>query len=88
MISRVHSLDDPIPVDDGMVFALETYCHATDGTSAARIEEDVVVTATGCRLITKFPADELRVSGTSYVRGADFADQRLVADRDEDTARV
>ena len=56
MISRVHSLDHPIEIEEGMVFALETYCPASDGESAARIEEEVVVTATGCRVITKFPA--------------------------------
>ncbi len=46
-----------------MVFALETYCAATDGRSAARIEEEVVVTATGCDVITRFPAEELLVAG-------------------------
>ena len=55
-----------------MVFALETYCAATDGRSAARIEEEVVVTATGCEVITRFPADELLVAGRTYVRGADL----------------
>ena len=48
MISRVHSLEHPVELEEGMVFALETYCAATDGRSAARIEEEVVVTATGC----------------------------------------
>jgi Xaa-Pro aminopeptidase len=72
MISRVHSLDHPIEIEEGMVFALETYCPATDGESAARIEEEVVVTATGCRVITKFPAEELLVCGKTYVRGADI----------------
>jgi hypothetical protein len=55
-----------------MVFALETYCAATDGRSAARIEEEVVVTATGCEVITRFPAEELLVAGRIYVRGADL----------------
>ena len=55
-----------------MVFALETYCPARDGRSAARIEEEVVVTADGCEVITRFPADELLVAGTVYVRGADL----------------
>jgi Xaa-Pro aminopeptidase len=72
MISRVHSLDHPIEIEEGMVFALETYCPATDGESAARIEEEVVVTATGCRVITKFPAEELLVCGKTYVNGADL----------------
>ena len=55
-----------------MVFALETYCAATDGRSAARIEEEVVVTASGCQIITRFPAEELLVAGRIYVRGADL----------------
>jgi Xaa-Pro aminopeptidase len=78
MISRVHSLDHPIELEEGMVFALETYCPATDGESAARIEEEVIVTATGCRVITKFPADELLVCGKTYVRGADILENDVV----------
>jgi Xaa-Pro dipeptidase len=72
MISRVHSLDHPVEIEEGMVFALETYCAASDGRSAARIEEEVVVTATGCEVITRFPAEELLVAGRQYVRGADL----------------
>jgi Xaa-Pro aminopeptidase len=72
MISRVHSLEHPITIEPGMVFALETYCAASDGHSAARIEEEVVVTEDGNRIITKFPADELLVCGKTYVRGADL----------------
>ena len=41
MISRLHSFDDPVEIEEGMVFALETYCPAGDGRSAARIEEEV-----------------------------------------------
>ncbi len=72
MISRVHSLDRPLELEEGMVFALETYCAATDGRSAARIEEEVVVTGDGSQLLTRFPAEELLVAGTTYVRGADL----------------
>ena len=75
MISRVHSLDHPIEIEEGMVFALETYCAASDGESAARIEEEVVVTSTGYRVITKFPAEELLVCGKTYVRGADLLER-------------
>src|SRR3954449_4880680 len=71
MISRLHSLEHPVVIEEGMVFALETYCAAKDGVSAARIEEEVVVTADGNRLLTRFPADELLVAGRTYVRGAD-----------------
>jgi Xaa-Pro aminopeptidase len=72
MISRLHSFDAPVELEVGMVFALETYCPATDGRSAARIEEEVIVTPTGPKVITRFPADELLVTGKTYVRGADF----------------
>jgi Xaa-Pro aminopeptidase len=72
MISRLHSFTDPVELEVGMVFALETYCPAKDGRSAARIEEEVIVTADGPEVITRFPADELLVAGRAYVRGADF----------------
>lgn len=73
MISRLHSLDHPVEIEEGMVFALETYCPATDGVSAARIEEEVLVTADGNRILTRFPGEELLVAGRQYVRGADVA---------------
>ena len=72
MISRLHSFEDPITLEPGMVFALETYCPAEDGRSAARIEEEVVVTEGEPLVLTRFPADELLIAGKNYVRGADF----------------
>jgi Xaa-Pro aminopeptidase len=75
MISRVHSLDCPVELEEGMVFALETYCPATDGHSAARIEEEVVVTKDGNDILTRFPAQELLVAGKTYVRGADLLER-------------
>src|SRR6201995_1631828 len=74
MISRLHSLDHPETIVPGMVFALETYCPATDGVSAARIEEEVLVTENGNRILTRFPGGELLVAGRQYVRGADIVD--------------
>jgi Xaa-Pro aminopeptidase len=62
IISRLISMDDPVEIQEGMVFALETYCPATDGFSGARIEEEVVVTNDGCRVITLFPADYLPIA--------------------------
>jgi len=62
IISRVISLTHPTEIKEGMVFALETYCPAKDGFSAARIEEEVVVTDRGCRVITLFPAEELPIA--------------------------
>jgi Xaa-Pro dipeptidase len=62
IISRLNSLENPVEIREGMVFAMETYCPAPDGISAARIEEEVVVTATGTEILTKFPAQELFVA--------------------------
>ena len=45
------------PLKEGMVFALETWKGAEDGSGAARIEEEVVVTKDGCEIITNFPSD-------------------------------
>src|SRR5437016_4980179 len=58
IISRLVSFDKPMAIEEGMVFALETYCPAKDGHSAARIEEELVVTGNGSRVITLFPAEE------------------------------
>jgi Xaa-Pro aminopeptidase len=66
IFSRLVSLDHPETLEEGMVFALETYWPASDGWSAARIEEEVVVTADGSQVITKFPAEELLVAGRKY----------------------
>lgn len=62
IISRLNSLEDPVEIREGMVFALETFWPAGDGHSAARIEEELVVTADGAELMTLFPAEELMVT--------------------------
>ena len=62
LISRLSSLDEPIELKTGMVFAVETYCPASDGFSAARIEEEVIVTPKGAQIITLFPAAELPIA--------------------------
>lgn len=66
VFSRLVSLDHPEVIEEGMVFALETFWPATDGWSAARIEEQLVVTADGCEVMTRFPAEELIVAGHRY----------------------
>jgi Xaa-Pro aminopeptidase len=66
VISRLVSLDHPYEIKPGMVFALETYWPSTDGWSAARIEEEIVVTETGHEVITRFPANDLMVAGRHY----------------------
>jgi Xaa-Pro aminopeptidase len=62
IISRLNSMDNPIELEVGMVFALETYFPASDGVSAARIEEEIVVTEDGPVVLTKFPAQELFIA--------------------------
>jgi Xaa-Pro dipeptidase len=62
IISRLNSFQAPVELQEGMVFALETYCPAADGFSAARIEEEIVVTADGPQVLTLFPAQDLFIA--------------------------
>jgi Xaa-Pro dipeptidase len=62
IFSRLNSLEHPFELQENMVFALETYCPADDGHSAARIEEEIVVTPAGPQLLTLFPAEQLFVA--------------------------
>jgi len=62
IISRLNSFTEPVELQAGMVFALETYCPASDGFSAARIEEEIVITETGPKVLTLFPAQDLFVA--------------------------
>jgi Xaa-Pro aminopeptidase len=66
VFSRLVSLEHPEEIKEGMVFALETFWPASDGWSAARIEEQLVVTADGCEVITRFPAEDLVIAGKPY----------------------
>lgn len=66
IFSRLVSFDYPETIQEGMVFALETFWPASDGWSAARIEEQLIVTADGCEVITRFPAEELVIAGTRH----------------------
>jgi Xaa-Pro aminopeptidase len=70
IFSRLVSFDHPEVIEEGMVFALETFWPSSDGWSAARIEEQLIVTADGCEVITRFPAEELLVTaGGQYTVG-------------------
>jgi Xaa-Pro dipeptidase len=62
LISRLNSFREPIELKAGMVFAVETYCPASDGVSAARIEEEVILTPQGARIISLYPAEELPIA--------------------------
>jgi Xaa-Pro aminopeptidase len=62
LISRLNSFIEPYELKAGMVFAVETFCPAKDGVSAARIEEEVVLAPDGAKVISLYPAQELPVA--------------------------
>jgi Xaa-Pro dipeptidase len=57
VISRMFSIEYPEVIKDGMVLALETY--AGSGNDGARIEEMLVVTKDGHRMLSRFPSERL-----------------------------
>jgi Xaa-Pro aminopeptidase len=59
ILSRRFSIAHPTEFKEGMTFALECWCGAEDGSGAARIEEEVVVTKESCEIITNYPSDHL-----------------------------
>jgi Xaa-Pro dipeptidase len=60
VISRIWSLDHPVEIQPGMVFALETQ-HGKVHDFGVRLEEMLVVTEDGHEVITSFPIDEITV---------------------------
>ncbi len=97
VISRLVSLEHSYEIKPGMVFALETFWPSTDGWSAARIEEEIVVTETGHEVITRFPAEQLLVAGQRYytvngplptIRETDPAPSRRVVEMVEASAQA
>jgi Xaa-Pro aminopeptidase len=77
IFSRLVSFDYPETIEEGMVFALETFWPSKDGWSAARIEEQMIVTADGAEIITRFPAEELLVTaGGQYTVGGSLPGMR------------
>jgi len=79
IFSRLVSFDYPETIEEGMVFALEMFWPASDGWSAARIEEQLIVTKDGCEVITRFPAEELLVTaGGQYTVAGTLPGEREV----------
>jgi Xaa-Pro aminopeptidase len=79
IFSRLVSFDYPETIEEGMVFALETFWPSSDGWSAARIEEQLVVTKDGAEVITRFPAEELLVTaGGQYTVAGPLSGAREV----------
>jgi Xaa-Pro aminopeptidase len=83
VFSRLVSLEHPEVIQEGMVFALETFWPASDGWSAARIEEQLVVTHDGAQVITRFPAEDLVIAGKPYytVGGSLPLEREVTSDR-------
>jgi Xaa-Pro aminopeptidase len=79
IFSRLVSFDYPETIEEGMVFALETFWPSSDGWSAARIEEQLIVTKDGAEIITRFPAEELLVTaGGQYTVAGQVPGEREV----------
>jgi Xaa-Pro aminopeptidase len=57
-ISRLFGAE-PMPIEAGMHFALETFCG--EGSDGARIEQQIIVTETGHKIITQWPCEELMI---------------------------
>ena len=58
IIWRETSLYDPITLQAGMTFAIETQ-HGTPGSHGVRIEEMVHVTENGCEIMSQWPVGEI-----------------------------
>jgi Xaa-Pro aminopeptidase len=58
IIWREASLNDPIPLEKGMTFAIETQ-HGTPGSHGVRMEEMVHVTENGYEILSKWPIQEM-----------------------------
>jgi Xaa-Pro aminopeptidase len=57
---REVSLDNPLPLEKGMTFAIETQL-GTIGVGASRIEEMIHITDTGTEILTKWPIGEITI---------------------------
>src|SRR3974390_1907227 len=97
VISRLVSIEHSHEIKPGMGFALDTFWPSKDGWSAARIEEEIVVTETGHEVITRFPAEELLVAGAHYftvngplstARETEAAPSRRVKEMVEASAKI
>ncbi len=58
IIWREVSLNEPVELEEGMTFAIETQ-HGIPGEFGVRLEEVIAVTKTGCEVMTKWPIDRI-----------------------------
>ncbi|HZU16438.1 MAG TPA: Xaa-Pro peptidase family protein [Candidatus Dormibacteraeota bacterium] len=57
-ISRAYSLEYPVPLEEGMYFAAETFAGHPGLEQTVRLEENLLVTKDGPVIFTKYPFDE------------------------------
>ena len=62
VVSRIYSLDNPVTIEEGMSFALETQ-HGKLFDWGVRLEEMLIVNKTGAEILTRFPIEEITVCG-------------------------
>ena len=60
-VSRAFSLDYPFTLKENMAFALETQQGSMKEKIGVRVEEMLIVTSSGCEIISKYPVDEITV---------------------------
>jgi Xaa-Pro aminopeptidase len=61
-ISRAYSLQYPVPLEEGMYFAAETFAGHPGLEQTVRLEEDLLVTRDGPIIFTKYPFEEEALS--------------------------
>ena len=53
------SLGDPdLELQAGMVFSLESYICEVGGSEGVKLEDQILVTDSGCELLSQYPVDE------------------------------
>lgn len=62
MISRAYSLDYPMRLEENMFLAMETYVGRPGERYGVRLEENLIVTETGCEVFSLYPHDEKLVT--------------------------
>ena len=61
-ISRAYSLEYPVPLEEGMYFAAETFAGHPGLEQTVRLEENLLVTRDGPIIFTKYPFEEEALS--------------------------
>src|SRR2546428_13351242 len=62
IISRLNSFDDPMELQAGVNFSVETPVPPTGGVLGGRLQEEVIVMPKRAQIITLFPAEELPIA--------------------------